>query len=557
MLEQDQAKVKVPEMTIRTIVLSIILSGILGVLNVYSGALTGVYWGGSVVAAVLGYAILSIGKNKPTILEGNIVQTISSAGGVAPIGIFNAYVAAMLLGMAFDFMTAVIVLTLGSVMGVLYVVVFRRALIVEEELAFPGGIACAETLKVCDTSGEEARKRAKLLATTAVIAAVVVLLRDQLHLIPFYIDFTKYLPEGFVFNIAIYPLMVAIGYIIGIRPAIMFFVGGAAMWWVIGPVGFHMGVFPNPQVDPGPLKTWVTSPAVGLILGGSLMPMILKYKTFVRAFKTLANIKTVKEEKDVPLKYVLWGGGIVGALTCIYYFVAFEVPVVITIASLVLIFFAIFVLTRCVGETGLNPGTLIGWATLGIIAAIGLKDPIKILLVGAFMMTASGLATDVMQDLKTGYLVGATPRTQIIGQFIGILPGLLAGIFAAYVIIGAHGIGSPQAPFPMGFAWKGVAESLAGGGSVIDSVPLLIAAVIGAVSTFFALPTLTAGIAMFLPIGAAVAMLLGGLARLYVRKKYGSEAEEKHLSTASGLMVGEGFAAMIVSIIVFIKTMGA
>jgi putative OPT family oligopeptide transporter len=201
MSEHDQAKTRLPEMTGRVIIVSIVFSAMLAVLTVYSGALTGVYMGGSVIAAVFGYVILSIGGNKPTILEGNMVQTIASAGSVAPLGLINAYVAAMLLGMPFDFINATLIITLGSLMGVAYVVVFRRALIVEEEVPFPAGIACAETLKACDASGEEAKKRARLLATTAVIAAVVVLLRDQFKVIPFYIELTQYLPEGFVFNI--------------------------------------------------------------------------------------------------------------------------------------------------------------------------------------------------------------------------------------------------------------------------------------------------------------------------------------------------------------------
>jgi putative OPT family oligopeptide transporter len=557
MQEQRKDKKATPEMTLRSVICSIILAGILGVLNIYSGALTGVYWNGSIVAAVLAYAIFSLSKNKPTILEANMIQTIASAGGAAPVGIFNAYAAGILLGMAFNFSTAIIVLTLGAFMGVLYVILFRRVLIVEEGLPFPGGIACAETLKVCDSSSEEAKKRAKLLALTGIIATVVVLLRDQLHLIPFYVDLTKHLPEGFVLNIAIYPMMIAIGYIIGVRPAIMFFIGGAVMWWVMGPIGFRMGTFANPQVDPSGLKNWVTSPAVGLIFGGSLMPMILKYKTLINAFRTLVNMEEVKKQDDIPLTSVVWGGAIIGLLTSIYYYATFRIPVYVMIISFVIIFVAIFVLTRCMGETGLNPGTLIGWATLGIIAFLGLKNPINILLVGAFMMTASGLATDIMTDLKTGYLVGASPRKQIVGEFIGILPGVLAGVFAAYIIITAHGLGSPQAPFPMAFAWKGVAEALSGGKSIIEAIPLLVAAVIGAVSTFFGLPGLTAGIAMFLPIGTSIAILIGGLWRLFVQKKYGKEGEERHISTASGFMVGEGFAAFIISIIVFLKAIGA
>ncbi|BCV25149.1 OPT family oligopeptide transporter [Gelria sp. Kuro-4] len=557
MQEQQKDKKATPEMTLRSVICSIILAGVLGVLNIYSGALTGVYWNGSIVAAVLAYAIFSLSKNKPTILEANMIQTIASAGGAAPVGIFNAYAAGILLGMTFNFNTAVIVLTLGAFMGVLYVVLFRRVLIVEEGLPFPGGIACAETLKVCDSSSDEAKKRAKLLALTGIIATAVVLLRDQLHFIPFYVDLTKHLPEGFVLNIAIYPMMIAIGYIIGVRPAIMFFIGGAVMWWVMGPIGFRMGTFANPQVDPSGLKNWVTSPAVGLIFGGSLMPMILKYKTLINAFRTLVNMEEVKKQDDIPLTSVVWGGAIIGLLTCMYYFAAFRIPVYIMIISFVIIFVAIFVLTRCMGETGLNPGTLIGWATLGIIAFLGLKNPINILLVGAFMMTASGLATDIMTDLKTGYLVGASPRKQIVGEFIGILPGVLAGVFASYIIITAHGLGSPQAPFPMAFAWKGVAEALSGGKSIIEAIPLLVAAVIGAVSTFFGLPGLTAGIAMFLPIGTSIAILLGGLWRLFVQKKYGKEGEERHISTASGFMVGEGFAAFIISIIVFLKAIGA
>ena len=552
-LNEKRAKSSVAEMTIRVIVLSVILSGLISVLTVYSGSLTGMYSNASIIAAVIGYAILSISKNKPSILEANMVQTIGSAGGVAALGMINAYIAALLLGMHFNFIEAVSILVLGSAMGVLYVIMFRRVLIIEENLPFPGGIACAETLKACSGSGQETSSRAKLLFAAAIIAAAIVLLRDLFKIIPAFINLTDFFPAGFVVNIAVFPFMVAMGYVIGIRSAIMFFIGGVVMWWLVGPIGFHIGILPNPQINSEPLGTWMTSPAVGLIAGGSLMPLILNYKAFVRALKVLADINVVKKEKDIPLKTMLWGIAIVGILTCVYFSTVFSIPTLYSVLSIVVIFFAVFILTRCVGEVGLNPGTLIGWVTLGIIAIFGLRDPIKLLMLGVFMMTASGLATDIMQDLKTGYLVGATPRAQIIGEFIGILPGALMGVFATYVIIQAHGIGSPNAPYPMGFAWKGVAESLAGGESVINLIPLIISTIIGAVSTLFGCPALASGIAMFVPIGSSVAMLFGGLARLYVKKKYGKGGEEKHISTASGLLVGEGFAAMALSFLIFIK----
>lgn len=570
-----------PEITVTSVVMGIILAVVFGAANAYLGLRVGMTVSASIPAAVISMGVIRIILRKDSILESNIVQTIGSAGeSVAAGAIFT--LPALFLWAAEgkmdkpDLLSMTLIALLGGLLGVFFMVPLRNALIVKEHgvLPYPEGTACAEVL----LAGEEGGASASTVFAGMGFAAIFKFIIDGLRLVSGEISFRV---RGYAGEIGtqIYPAVMSVGYICGARISSYMFAGGIVSWLVMIPLivlfGENITLYPGTEAV-GDIfaaggasaiwSTYIRYIGAGALAAGGIISLIkslpLIVQTFGGAMKSIAGAKVTSQSRtarDLNLKFVLAS---IAVLTVLVWLIP-AIPVSFIGAVIVVVFGFFFatVSSRMVGLVGSSNNPVSGMAiatllattlilkAMGTVGAVGMGSAIAI---GSIICIVSAIAGDTSQDLKTGYLLGSTPKKQQIGEIIGVVFASLAISGTLYLLDSAWGFGSQQLGAPQATLMKLIIEGVMEGN--LPWALVFMGAFIAVAVEIVGIPVLPFAIGVYLPVQLSACIMVGGLIRLALDKMKRSEEEKKAIVGdgvlfCSGMIAGEGLIGIVLALL--------
>ena len=562
------------ELTFTALVLGVLLAVVFGAANAYLGLRVGLTVSASVPAAVISMGVLRFVLRRDSILENNMVQTIGSAGESLAAGAIFTLPALYLWAeerpaeFAIPEMLSVTLIALaGGILGVLLMVPLRKPLIVvDKTLTYPEGLACADVLR----AGEAGARHAKSVFVGLGVAAVVKFVTGWLRWIPETFLWPVRVVRGAVgFDIS--PALLGVGYIVGPKVSSFLFCGAMFGWMVLMPGIVATVPEAAAMWDAGKSKAvwsgYVRYVGAGAIAVGGFVSLVKSMPTFLRAFKSQkgasgGNGDDERDDggRDLPMKTV------VGCLACVVVFM-WLVPVVpVSFVGAILIalfgFFFAAVSARMVGLVGSsnNPVSGMTIATLVVstlvlkeTGAVGAAGMVAAIAIGSVVCIVASIAGDTAQDFKTGYLLGATPWKQQIGEFMGVIASALAIGGVLVLLHRAWGFGSDAITAPQATLMKVIVEGIMEGGLPWNLIG--IGAAIAAVLALLRVPVMPVAIGMYLPAGLSVTMFAGGLLRLAVSRLHGEgaeKAEETGTLFSAGLVAGEGLCGIVLAILALI-----
>lgn len=550
------------EFTVKSVVLGILLGIIFCIGNAYLGLKIGTTISASIPAAVLSMAILKTFFKKSTVLENNLVQTIASSGeAIAAGGIFTIPTLYFLDAVP-SFFQIFVLSFLGGILGILFMIPMRRHFIVHEhgKLPFPEGTACAKILQ-SSSSGP----KAFLALIGLVIGIVHKLLSGLFFILKEKVSWTIPFLQKTEFSMNCIPSLIGVGFIVGPKVCTLLLVGGALSWWVLIPLITITGVG-SPEIATMTANDIWTNyvryiGAGAMTLGGimnlfRLAPVIGKTlrMSFTELFNPTSHHLVPRIERDLPIKWLL-----IGSVLIIFILAVFPgLPITfLTIVLLVILgFFFVAVTSLTVGIVGTTSNPVSGmtitilFVTCIIFVLLGWTE--RIYLISAITMNlvaniAISLAGTTSQDLKTGFLVGATPKVQQIGEMIGIIiPSIVIGI-TIYLLNGAYQLGSEELPAP-----QATMKLLIAKGIMEKSMPVtlfLIGIVIGLVLELLKISIMPVALGIYLPLSLTTSMVVGGAVAAWVRRRDNSEiVQEQGILAASGLIAGDACTGVVIAL---------
>lgn len=603
------ASVTLPEVTVRAIVLGVVLAVVLGGANAYLGLFAGITVSASIPAAVISMAVLRMFRDA-NILENNIVQTAASSGESLAAGVIFTIPAMIMLQAwtQFNYWETTIIAALGGIIGVLFTIPIRRALIVENPLRFPEGVATAEVLKVGDRGGAGIR----FIASGALIGALFKLGDTGLRLWGGVLETARYVGGTVAyFGTNLSPALVAVGYIVGLNIAVLIFLGGALNWFVAIPiVGALQGLPEADTAVDAASRLWSRQTrfiGVGAMVVGGVWTLIRVRASLVRgirsgleAYRRLrAGGAAVIErtERDVPMQWV--GVGIaVSAVPLFFVFWAVThvwwVAAVMAVIMLVAGFLFSAVAGYMAGLVGSsnNPISGVTIATilmsalllalfLGTGSAVG---PAAGVLIGAVVACAAAISGDTLQDLKAGRILGATPCAQQIMEGVGVLAAAFVMAPVLTLLLQAYGIGAPTAahPNPLAAPQATLMAAVAGGvfrgglpwamvvtGMIVAALVIALDVRLERRGSAFRTPVLAVAVGIYLPLQLSVAIGLGGVIAWLTGRFFaagrpaagaGTEAQatgQRHgLLFSAGLITGEALLGILLAIPIVVAGRG-
>ncbi|MCQ2395475.1 MAG: oligopeptide transporter, OPT family [Kiritimatiellae bacterium] len=577
-----EPEIKVKEMTLTAIILGVLLAVVFGAANAYLGLRVGLTISASIPAAVISMGVLRFVLRRDSILENNMVQTIGSAGESLAAGMIFTVPALYLwaaqwakegktdwvqvVSSATDIIPVTIIALVGGALGTLMMVPLRRPLIVEEQksLPYPEGRACADVLH----AGEKGAKQASMVFMGLGLAALVKVITGGF----------KWIPEAFLFPVRfvrgamgfeVSAALLGVGYVVGPKISTLLVAGAFFGWMVLVPI-FSWFVPEASQLwtAEGAQAVWkqyVRYVGAGAIAMGGFISLAKSMPLFARTFKAslagglkgagnaAANLPRV--ERDIPMKTILGGVG------CVILFIWMVPYVKVGLLGAMLValfgFFFAAVSARMVGLVGAsnNPVSGMTIATLvvaslvlkvtGVVGAVGMVAAIS---VGSVVCIVASMAGDTAQDLKTGYLVGATPWKQELGLLIGSVASALAIGFVLVLLNKAWGFGSEQLSAPQANMMKVIVEGIMDG--QLPWQYLGYGAVIAVVLAIFRVPVMPFAIGIYLPFGLNATVFAGGMIRKWVNHVRGQKAEGEDAGTlfSAGLIAGEGLCGILLAV---------
>ena len=569
-----------PELTVTSIIMGILLAVIFGAANAYLGLRVGMTVSASIPAAVISMGVIRVLMRKNSVLESNVVQTIGSAGESLAAGAIFTLPALFLWAaegkMAKPGMLEITVIAiLGGLLGVFFMIPLRNALIVKEHntLPYPEGTACAEVL----LAGEEGGANASTVFAGMGIAAIFKFIIDGLKAVAGEITFAV---KGFAGAIGtqIYPAVMSVGYICGPRISSYMFAGGLLSWVVLIPMivmfGSELILYPGTApigeifAEGGAAGIWssyIRYIGAGALAAGGIISLIkslpLIVTTFTGAMKSMKSAGAagnLRTEQDLSMKIVILALCI---LTLLVWLVP-AIPVSLLGAIIVVIFGFFFatVSSRMVGLVGSsnNPVSGMAIATLLIATLIlkvtggsGATMMRSAIAIGSIICIVAAIAGDTSQDLKTGYLLGATPKKQQIGEVIGVLSSALAIGGTLYLLDSAWGFGSAELAAPQATLMKMIVEGVTSGNLPWNLV--LIGVFIAIVVEVIGIPVLPFAIGIYLPVHLNACIMVGGLVRLFIDKLKKDEETKKAITSdgilfCSGMIAGEGLVGILLAL---------
>ena len=580
-----------PEFTLRAVIMGSLLGILFAAANAAVGLRVGLTISASIPTAVMAVAIFGvmkkIGARKGTVLENNMVQTVGSAGESLAAGVIFTIPAFFLTSFIAPgeytitvfqiFITALI----GGLLGVFFMIPLRRYLIKGEhnKLPYPEGAACAEVLVAGDTGGSQAKQVFWGLGAGAVYTALLKGMR-------LWTGEPDYMLPGIKnaqISLDVTPALLGVGYILGYKiSAIM--VGGAMISWLgliplISMIGEHLTtpIFPADilisEMGPGDIwDNYIRYVGAGAVAFGGIITLIRAVPTIIESFKLGAKeigksisgqeTSSKRTERDLPLGKIMIGALILTVILAIYP----KIPVGIIGAFLIVIFAFFFttVSSRIVGLigsssnpiSGMTIATLLGTSLVFVLMGwTGTTAKIAALSVGAVVCMSIAIAGDTSQDLKTGFLVGATPSKQQIGEMIGVITSSLFIGFTVILLHKTYVIGSADLAAPQATIMSFVVDGIIGG-----DLPwglIFIGAALGLTMEILGLPSLPLAVGIYLPLATMATVFAGGCVRALVNLKSKTEElrkenRERGILYASGLVGGEGIVTVIIALVLLV-----
>lgn len=576
----------VPEFTVTALLIGILLAIVFGAANAYLGLLVGMTVSASIPAAVISMGIIRVILRKDSILENNMVQTIGSAGESVAAGAIFTLPALFLWAeegkIAFPSILSIALIALfGGILGVCFMVPLRQALIVEEHgtLPFPEGTACAEVL----LAGEEGGSKAGTVFAGLGIAAFYKFLADGMQLFPSEIGHAFKNYSGAQVGMQVLPALGGVGYICGPKISSYMFAGGTLSWFVLMPMialfGGDAVIFPasvtvNELLVDGPSTLWanyIKYIGAGAVATGGIISLIKSLPLIVRTFKqalgsmkkNAGSGKQLRTEQDLPLPLLI--GVILVIAVLIWILPIFPVNLIGALIIVVFGFFFATVSSRMVGLIGSSNNPVSGmtiatllFATviLKVTGTTGLTGMVGAISIGGIICIVAAIAGDASQDLKTGFIVGATPSKQQVGEIIGVVASSAAIGFVLYLLNEAWGYGTEKIPAAQATMMKMLVE-----GIMNEELPwamILIGVFIAIVVEILKMPVMPFAVGMYLPFSLSAGIMAGGIVRIFVEKKKGTEAEKKArtdrgLLFTSGMIAGEGIVGILLAVFAVVK----
>ena len=573
-----------PEMTVTSVIMGMILAVVFGAANAYLGLRVGMTVSASIPAAVISMGVIRVIMKKNSILESNLVQTIGSAGeSLAAGAIFTMPALFLWAEEGLTEKPGLVEITLialcGGVLGVLFMVPLRNALIVKEHatLLYPEGTACADVL----LAGEEGGSNAATVFSGMGIAAAFKFIVDGLKVIPADVAVAFKSFKGEI-GMEVYPALLGVGYIVGPRIASFMFVGSIVGWLVIIPLiclfGPDISLYPAEAgvtvsqlfAEGGASAIWsnyVKYIGAGAIATGGIisliksLPLIIStFRDSMKSMKGSQNGGTLRTDKDLPMGIIL--AGIVAMVFIIWFVPAIPVNFLGALMIVVFGFFFATVSSRMVGMIGSSNNPVSGMAIATLLLATfaikatgetgidGMKGAIAI---GSVICIIAAIAGDTSQDLKTGYLLGATPKTQQIGELLGVVVSGLAIGGVLYLLDAAWGYGTAEVPAPQAGLMKMIVEGIMGGELPWTLVFVGVFLALGL--EILRIPVMPFAIGLYLPIYLNTTIMIGGVVRMFLdgRKKVDSKTKESQVTNGTlycaGMIAGEGLVGIFLAIL--------
>ncbi|MET0386037.1 MAG: OPT/YSL family transporter [Polyangiales bacterium] len=544
------------ELTWRALFAGCLLGALLAAANVYTALKTGYIDGGSITAAVLGFAAFRTLGKRYTALENNLTQTVAASAAVMS---FVAGVAGPIPALArAGFLLPSWALALWSfalgVIGIGVGAALRARLIGAEALPFPTGTATAEVIAAMHESGASALRRARGLLLMAAVAALVAWLRDgPLGLLPQVLALS-----GPYLGINVSPLLFATGLISGLRAGVSMLIGGLAAWLVFVPWLLQSGIVAGEEH--GQLIGWLLWPAVGLVLSSSLTTLALQWRALLRGFVDLRALWAPGQPTTVRERAPLVLGS--ACLLSVIALVALARPLlglspVTTVLALALSVLLAIVCARGAGETDIAPA-----GDMGGLTQLVFGSPVSKASSLACGGMANGTATQTAQMLwafKAGQRLGADPRRQTMAQLIGAAVGCIVVVPTYEVVVRAYGLGSDKLPAISVLSWEATATAVQGGLAALPqhaATAGVAAFALGAVMTvlgkrFRYLPSPVAlGVGFLLPLPMTVTLFLGAVTLTLLDRYRPLWAAEHVESIAGGAIAGESLFAVVFAVLI-------
>jgi putative OPT family oligopeptide transporter len=584
----------VRQLSIRSVVLGIVLSAVLAGANAYLGLFAGLTVSASIPAAVLSMGILKLFRGS-TILENNIVQTAASAGESLAAGVIFTFPALIILNYwdAFDYVWVSVVAGLGGLLGVLFTIPLRRSLIVEQKLAFPEGTATAEVLRAGDDRGGAMR-----LALAAVVGGLAKFCETGLRLWPATAQSAGFAGRSTIVYLGtnLSPALIGVGYIVGLNIAALVFLGGFIAWHIAIPIYSTFFIDADPglsaQLDAGTSAADLASMiwtskirylGVGAMLVGGIWALISMRGSLWSGIRRglSAEIEEALDhtDRDTPMRWVLAGVAVfVLPIAVVYYAIvglvgaALAMTIVMVLAGFLFSAVAAY-MAGLVGSSqnpvsGVTIATIL-FASLMLLLVLGpdsAAGPAAAIMVGAVVCCAAAIGGDNMQDLKAGYLVGATPWRQQLVQAVGVIAAVLVIAPILNLLLQAYGFGAPTQAHPNALAapqatlMASVAEGVLSGGlpwgmvasgAGIGALIISLDEYLRLQGAAWRMPVLAVAIGIYLPLELSVPILAGGLIAHFVARassRDGREPTRAGLLFAAGLITGEALIGIALAV---------
>ncbi len=572
------------EFTLKAVVIGVLFGLIFGASTVYLGLRAGLTVSASIPIAVLAISVLKkLGGS--TILENNIVQTIGSAGESVAGGVVFTIPALIFLtprGPAyFTYFQITMLAFAGGILGVLMMVPLRRALIVKEHgvLPYPEGAACADVLIAGERGGALAATVFSGLGIGALWKSLSWIVQIFRTTIGYSMARASFFPNA-TLNVDISPEYMGVGYVIGPRIAGVMFAGGVLSWMVLLPLLSILGNYmpgPFPPVPASGLRiadmtaqqlwsAYIRYTGAGAVLASGIITLVRTIPTIVSSFRdsikgfgTGRDAATARTERDLPLSIVVGGSVLLAIFLAVMPGMPTQGNFLVSLLVIVFGFFFVTVSSRITGLIGSSSNPISGMTiatlilTCSIFVALGMTgdfySPIAIC-VGAIVCIASANAGGTSQDLKTGYIVGATPRYQQIGLIIGVLTSSLVIGMTTLYLHRVMGIGSPSLPAPQATLMATIIKGL-----LSQNLPwglVLVGVFISVTLELCGIHSLSFAVGSYLPIATTAPIFAGGLVRAYVEKRTG-KAEESEVGAgtlfSSGLIAGGSLAGILYAVL--------
>ncbi len=560
---------KMVEFSAKAVILGIILSFIFCIGNAYLGLKVGMTISASIPAAVLSMAILRTFFKSVTILENNLVQTMAAVGEGLAAGIIFTIPALFLLGASATNTEIFVLSILGGILGILFMIPMRRYIIVEEHqnLPFPEGTACAEILKAGEKGSKGAIKAlwGMIIGALFKVGSSLFLLWNDLFTFvikPF--EKTEFRMEGS-------PALLGVGYVIGPQIASLSFAGSILGWWVIIPLiklyGLSSTIIPPSTVVVSAMSAsdiwsnYIRYIGAGAVAIGGLynlihiLPMMIKtiHIGFKELFAPVSASKALPRlERDISLRWLILGS--LAIILTLWLFPLFKLNFFTIILLVILGYFFVAVTSITVGLVGSSSNPVSGMIittillTSMIFLALGWEDKahlITIVIMGSVVSVALCLASTTSQDLKTGFLLGATPRSQQIAEIIGlILPSICIG-FVIILLNKAYGFGTIELPAPQATLMKIIIEGVMQ--KTLPTMLIGIGVILGILLIILRIKVLPFAIGLYLPLEITTAIMVGGLVKAAHGRKDDSQASGGILA-ASGLIAGDALVGVLIAL---------